>query len=314
MLHRGERHAVNLKRCDEHVAHEAILSLALVGSVEENRVHHRCRGFRRCRLDSLLQHNLGLRLRLRLLGLRLLRLRLLRLRLQDRNIDHLFCFRCDLWLSTLEHEGPVEEGEGLMFLRERNRCLLSIVVRKHLRIDKLKPSLCEHVRDLSKRHKCLVHGLLETLELHGNHLTKLLVPRISIRIPLLDLSEDLAVGTKQSAFLAQQTRIDSRSVHARSKEHALAVVNQILHKDLEGLLRCARIMHRHLARHRVEHLQTRELLEIRRRSWLQTGKNADIPIVLLIQRLRHVSHDKQCRRERSAVSLTKIADARTLHR
>jgi len=72
-------------------------------------------------------------------------------------------------------------------------------------------------------------------------------------------------------------------------------------------------VHGHLARNGVEHLQTRELLEIRRGSGLQTRENANVPIVLLIQRLRHVTHDKQGRWKRIAVTLAEVANTCTLN-
>ena len=92
------------------------------------------------------------------------------------------------------------------------------------------------------------------------------------------------------------------------------MINEVLRKYLERLLRSARIVHGHLARNGVEHLQTRELLEIRRGSRLQTRENANISIVLLVQRLRHVAHNEQGRWKRIAVTLTEVADTRTLNR
>ena len=91
------------------------------------------------------------------------------------------------------------------------------------------------------------------------------------------------------------------------------MIDQILCKHFERLLRSTRIVHRHLARHCVKHLQTRKLLKIRRGGRLQTRKNLNVPTLLLVQRLRHVPNHEECGRQWTLLSKTDIPNTCTLN-
>ena len=206
----------------------------------------------------------------------------------------------------------MEEGELLKVPCQHGLRLRGVVVAEQRGADQVKPILLENLRDLAKGHQILSLGLLKGLQLDSDGPPKVLRPTLSVGILLGHLAKHLAWRTEHIPRLAEEERVDGHPIHTRSEEDPLAHASQVPHKRAEGLLGRTGIVHRHLARDDIELGEACERLEILRRGGLALVQNPHVAIVLLKERLGHVSLDKEGGWQLALGHLLQVADTGSL--
>ena len=145
----------------------------------------------------------------------------------------------------------------------------------------------------TERHEVLPNRTLKALQLDIDRHAELILPRIAVRILLRDLSEHLSLHAEGVTRLSEQQTVHLLTVHARPEEQTLAMLLQIRRKSMEDLLGFARIVDGELTRDRIKLLETHKLLQVGCRSRFRAIENADVRIVLLVQRLSHICGDEE---------------------
>ena len=174
-----------------------------------------------------------------------------------------------------------------------NLTLTRVEILHRLRVHQLKSCFSQQLNHALKRNQELHLRFLQRFQHHLHLHSEGIRPCSRIIILLVDFCKGRATLPEDVFALACQQPVHCRTINRGPKEHVLAVFLDVFQEDLEHLFRLARIIHCHLACHRIKLFKVLKVAQIRRIGRLNSHEDVHVLAVLFLQRFREITLNEE---------------------